>query len=148
MLSVWDELQASSSILKPDSQSFSARLRTNTSLMSPPSYANQQQIPLYLFLHHLSSKLLCKWHSSLSLFCKYDVIGGVNNPFVCLTRSSAPPPVSLIQLLGFEERGEWGPDLRAAHVNDIQIDHRHMLLRRGPFKTGANEKRSSPLWRA
>lgn len=69
-------------------------------------YTNQQKIPIYLFLHHHSGKLLCKWHSSLSLSCKYNVIGDVNNPFVCLTRSSRTPPVSLIQLLRFIGSGE------------------------------------------
>lgn len=79
-----------------------------TSLMShyPFPYTNQQQIPIYLFLDHHSGKLLCKWHSSLSLSCKYNVIGDFNNPFVCLTRSSRTPPVSLIQLLRFREWGE------------------------------------------
>lgn len=47
---------------------------------APPS-----QIPIYLFLHHHSGKLLCKWHTSFSLSCKYYVIGDVNNLFVCLT---------------------------------------------------------------
>lgn len=52
----------------------------------PVPCTNQRHIPIYLFLHHHSGKLLCKWHSSLSLSCKYNVIGDVNNPFVCLTR--------------------------------------------------------------
>lgn len=109
-----DVLQASNGILKQCPQSIKARLRTCTtppaaiSLMSqsPVPYTNQQQIPIYLFLHHHRSKLLCKWHSSLSLSCKYNVIGDVNNPFVCLTRSSRTLPVSLIQLLRFREWGE------------------------------------------
>lgn len=160
MLNISEVLQASNSILKlrppPPTAHSKARLRTwmtppaATSLMSqsPFPYTNQQQIPIYLFLHHHSGKLLCKWHSSLSLSCKYNVIGDVNNPFVCLTRSSRTPPVSLIQLLRFREWGEWRLDLKAARVNDIQIDHCHMLLWCGPFKSEGNEKRSSPLWRA
>lgn len=95
--------------LKQRPQSFEARLRmcmtppAAISLMShsPSPYTNQQQIPIYLFLHHHGGKLLCKWHSSLSLSCKYNVIGDVNNPFVCLTRSSRTTAVSLIQLLRF-----------------------------------------------
>lgn len=101
-----DALQASNSILKQHPQSFRARLKTRSAATPPAAlslvshfpfpYTDQQQIPIYLFLHHhRGSKLLCKWHGSLSLSCKYNVIGDVNNPFVCLTRSSPTLPVSL-----------------------------------------------------
>lgn len=123
-----DVLQASDGILKQKLQSFKARLRMCMTpcvavlLMSHSPYPyTQQQTPIYLFLHHHGGKLLCKWHSSLSLFCKYNVIGDVNNPFVCLTRSSRTPPVSLIQLLRFREWREWRPDLKAAVLMTFKL---------------------------
>lgn len=74
-------------------KSLRARLRRHTSpprchishVTFPIRCTSQWRIPIYLFLHHHRGKLLCKWHTSLSLSCKYNVTADVNNPFVCLT---------------------------------------------------------------